>query len=85
MQALISPNEHIFDPNTGEVIGERIAEVSENPFEVALPLFWFPCADYVLPDVYYYDALDQQIKLTPEPTTPVVPINQTNTTGAQTL
>lgn len=78
MQALISPNEKVIDPNTGVVIGERIAEVSENPFEVAPPLFWMACANNVLPDVYYYDPADQQIKLTPVP-------KPTTTEGAQTL
>ncbi len=78
MQALISPNEKVVDPNTGLVIGERVAEVMETPFEVAPPLFWVPCADGVQADIYYYDPADQQIKLTPVP-------EPTTIEGAQTL
>lgn len=83
MKALISSNEKVIDPNTNVVIGERVAEVSENQFEVAPPLFWVVCADNVLPDVYYYDPVDQQIKLAPEP----IPEQQSQPTtqGAQTL
>lgn len=82
-QALISPNEKIVDPNTGEVIGERVAEVCTTPFEVAAPLFWMACADDVQADIWYYDPADQQIKLTPQPIPPE-PVQPT-TDGAQTL
>jgi hypothetical protein len=84
MQALISPNEKVIDPNTGDVIGERVAEVVAQPFEVAPPLFWTPCANDVQADLWYYDPADQQIKLTPEPA-PVADPAQPTTQGAQTL
>jgi hypothetical protein len=84
MQALISPNEKVVDPNTNIVIGERVAEVLESSFEIAPPLFWVSCADDVQADIYYYDPLDQQIKLTPQPIPPQ-PDQQPLVEGAQTL
>lgn len=84
MQALISPNEKVIDPNTGDVIGERIAEVCETEFPIAPPLFWTPCADDVQADLWYYDPADQQIKLTPQPT-PVADPEQPTTQETQTL
>lgn len=83
MNALISPNEKVIDPNTGLVVGERVAEVSANPFEVALPLFWVSCAADVVADWYYYDPSDQQIKPTPELIPPEPP--EPTVLGAQTL
>lgn len=84
MQALISPNEKVVDPNTGLVIGERVAEVVTQPFEVAPPLFWVACANDVQANVWYYDPADQQIKLVPEPIPPE-PVPQPAVEGAQTL
>lgn len=49
--ALISPNEKVYFENIE--IGERIAEVETQTFEVALPLYWMPCEDNVKADVYY--------------------------------
>jgi len=69
MQALISPNEIVYLPDG--TTGERIAQVSEQTFEVAPPLFWMVCANDVVPGLWYYDPQDQQIKLVPE--TPVEP------------
>jgi hypothetical protein len=66
MQALISPNEKVIDPNTGYLIGVRIAEVCENPFEVASPLFWVSCANNIVPNEFYYSTEYQQIVLIPE-------------------
>lgn len=68
MKALISPNEILYLPNNET--GQRVAEVSETAFEVATPLFWVACADDVMPDVWYYDPTDQQIKLVPQPEQP---------------
>jgi len=84
MNALISPNEKVIDPNTNDVIGERVAEVCENEFPIAPPLFWTPCANDVQADLWYYDPADQQIKLTPEPA-PVADPAQPTTQGSQTL
>lgn len=49
--ALISPNEKIYFDNAE--IGERIAQVEIETFEVALPLYWMPCEDNVIADRYY--------------------------------
>lgn len=49
--ALISPNEKIYFENAE--IGERIAQVEIQTFEVALPLYWMPCEDDVVADQYY--------------------------------
>jgi hypothetical protein len=51
--ALISPEEKVYFYD-GTLLGERIAEVSANPFEVALPLFWVVCADDVVADQWYW-------------------------------
>ena len=60
--ALISPNEKVYFDNAE--IGERIAEVEMQPFEVALPLYWIPCEDDVVADIYYL-ANDGTIQLNP--------------------
>jgi len=72
--ALISPNEPRFD-------GYRVAEVADQSFEVAPPLFWVACDDDVVADLFWYDPSDSTIKPNPpeeEPQQPVVD-------GAQTL
>lgn len=84
MKALISPNEPVIDPNTGIIIGQRIAEVSEIAFEVAPPLFWMDCANDVRADQWYYDPTTQQIDPTPQPL-PLEEPEQAVVTGAQTL
>ena len=42
-------------------IGQRVAEVAQTEFPVAPPLFWFPCADDVVADQFYFDAPTQSI------------------------
>jgi len=56
-EALISPSE----PRES---GYRVAEVVDEgqTFEVALPLFWTPCADNVVADQFWYDPSDELIK-----------------------
>jgi hypothetical protein len=58
MFALISPDE-IQLGNNGEILGQRVAQISEEIFEVAPPLFWieFIPQDYSV--IYYYK--DNQI------------------------
>lgn len=51
--ALISPDEKVHS-YTGELLGERIAEVSDTAFEVAQPLFWTECGDEVVADLWYW-------------------------------
>ena len=62
MKALISPQE----PRES---GYRVAEVEEQEFEVAEPLFWVDCADTDKADQCWYDPSDQTIKPFPENTT----------------
>lgn len=42
-------------------IGQRVAEVSSIDSPVALPVFWFACADDVVADQFYFDAATQTI------------------------
>jgi hypothetical protein len=51
--ALISPEEKVYSYD-GSLLGERIAEVSATPFEIAPPLFWVVCADDVVADQWYW-------------------------------
>jgi hypothetical protein len=69
--ALISPNEQVYKYDK-TLLGVRVAEVSDTPFEVAPPLFWIECADDVVADQFYYDTETQTIipvplKPKPEP------------------
>jgi hypothetical protein len=59
-QALISPLEKVYSYG-GQLLGERVAEVTTTPFEVAPPLFWTACADDVVADQWYYDTNSYQI------------------------
>jgi hypothetical protein len=60
MKALISPNEP-------RQTGYRVAEVEQQQFDVAEPLFWVDCADDVVADQFWYDPADQTIKAMPQP------------------
>ena len=62
-------------------LGYRIAQVNDQPFEVALPLFWVQCDDEVVADMFWYDPSDQMIKVIPQSPEPV----QSVVEGAQTL
>ena len=42
-------------------IGQRVAQVEQTQVPVALPIFWFPCADDVVADEFYFDASTQTI------------------------
>lgn len=65
--ALISPNELVYSYD-GTYLGERVAEVSSQPFDVALPLFWVSCADDVVADQFYWDG-NSCVEI-PKPPTP---------------
>jgi len=58
MKALISP----IEPRQ---IGYRVAQVEEQEFEVAQPLFWVDCDDNIKADQFWYDPADQTIKPIP--------------------
>jgi len=44
----------------------RVAEVSNQTFEVAQPLFWTSCNDDVVADQFYYNTNDKEIYPKPE-------------------
>ena len=96
-QALISPEEKVYSYG-GQLLGERVAEVTDSPFVVAPPLFWTACADDVVADQWYYDTTTYQIiaippapvitaSFTPNPAavnqTTVLGWNVTNATGVK--
>ena len=45
----------------------RVAEVSDQSFEVAPPLFWADCGDEIVADQWYYDTVSQQFVVIPAP------------------
>lgn len=79
-QALISLNEPV-------ETGYRVAQIADQSFEIAPPLFWVECADDVVADQFWYDPSDQTIKAMSAPES--VPVNaaldQPTSTGSQTL
>jgi hypothetical protein len=76
--ALISPNEPVYSYDK-TLLGVRVAEVCDTPFEVASPLFWVECADDVLADQFYYDTETQTIIAIPP--RPIPPPDVTEVTG----
>lgn len=67
-EALISPTEKVYKYD-GTLLGDRVAEVTTSPFEVAPPLFWIACPDTCVADQWYYDGSTCQ----PIPAKPVPP------------
>lgn len=76
--ALISPNESPIKYISGWTIDNepiytpienscRVAEVSDQTFEIAPPLFWTPCENDVVADQWYYNTGDKEIYPIPEP------------------
>jgi len=63
-QALISPTEQVYS-YSGTLLGERVAEVTTQPFEVAPPLFWIACSDDCVADYWYYDTTSLSCLLIP--------------------
>jgi len=76
--ALISPDEKVYKYD-GTLLGERVAEVTVQPFEVAPPLFWVQCADDVATDQFYWDG-NTCVTIPPRPT-PVAQLTTATTTG----
>jgi hypothetical protein len=68
-QALISPLENVYN-YSGNCLGNRVAEIADQSFEIALPLFWVECANNVIADQFYYDGSTCQ----PIPTKPITPV-----------
>ena len=71
-QALISPTEKVYKYD-GTLLGDRVAETAETPFDVADPLTWVSCADEVIADQFYYDGQNVlPIPVKPIPVEPTV-------------
>ena len=68
MQALISPNEIV--TNSDATKGYRVAQVENQPFEVATPLFWTTCSDECKADIWFYDTATNQCAAKPIPLEP---------------
>jgi hypothetical protein len=49
--------------------GYRVAQIvaQNHTFAVSSEMFWTPCADNVVQDLFWYDPADQQIKPIPQP------------------
>lgn len=80
-QALISPEEKVYKYD-GALLGDRVAEVTTQPFEVASPLFWVACADDVVADQWYYNTITYAIDTIPAPPSPVTSSELTNNNGS---
>jgi len=78
--ALISPNESPINYISGWTTDTppnpiytqienscRVAEVSDQTFEVSPPLFWTDCEDNVVADQFYYNTNDKEIYPVPPP------------------
>ena len=52
MWALISPVEQVTD-YLG-IIGSRIVQLEQTPFDVAKPLMWVECVESCVPSEWYY-------------------------------
>lgn len=77
-QALISPLEKVYKYD-GTLLGERVAETTTSPFEVAPPLFWMACNDDVQADQWYYDPTNFTIDPIPVKPPPPPPVTDTPT------
>jgi hypothetical protein len=66
MKALVSPQEKRTDYQGN--VGDRIAQVEQNEFPVAAPLFWTDCPDDCVADVWwYYNGTCEVMPQPPEP------------------
>lgn len=63
----------------------RVAEVADQTFPVAEPLFWIDCADDVVADQWYYDTTTQAIIVIPPAPPKPVAADQPSATGVQTV
>ena len=61
-KALIASNEQYTDRYSNVVLGLRIAQITDEEFEVHTNLFWVDCNDDINEHDYYYDSSDNTIK-----------------------
>ncbi len=71
-EALIDPNAKVYKYD-GTLLGDRVCEVTTQPFEVASQLFWMACNDDVMADQWYYDTTTYAIDPIPAPPPPPAP------------
>ena len=93
MNALIDPTtsvQHVvgWDVDRNPILetypnSARVCETSANPFEVAPPLFWTPCADNIVADQFWYSTTDATFS--PVENVPPPPLQDPVATGVQTL
>lgn len=76
---LVDPAQPIFEKYENST---RIAEVCDQQFEVAYPMFWIDCEDNIVADQYWYNIETSQIL--PVENVPM-PTVQPVTEGTQTL
>jgi hypothetical protein len=69
-------------PITPIEAGYRVVEVSNESFEVALPLFWIDYPETIEPTKYWFDPSDNSLKEIPEVIEDII---QPVTTGSQEL
>lgn len=65
-KALISPLEPVYDLDANK-IGVRVAEIAEEEFDVAEPLYWIACEDTLVADNYCFDESSSQFISIPKP------------------
>lgn len=61
----------------------RVCQVAAEPFEVAPPLFWTPCAEGVIADQWYYDTVALQLLPVVNAPFPAVVSSEPTQTGAE--
>lgn len=70
MKALISPNENSYSYD-GTLLGSRVAQVNNEIFPVAPPLFWVDCPNNCVADLWYY--LEGKLYIKPLPPEDIAP------------
>jgi hypothetical protein len=63
----------------------RVAEIADQTFPVAEPLFWVDCGDDVVADQWYFDTSDSVIYVIPPAPPRPAAADQPAATGTQTL
>jgi hypothetical protein len=72
MKALISPDEIVVDYQGNQ--GTRVAQVEQEIFEVAPPLYWVECPNDCVADIWwYYQGTCQLMPMPPPPSVTLEP------------
>ena len=54
-------------PHTDEVVGVRISQIAEEPFDVTEPFYWVDCPEGVTPETHCYNETTLQFVEIPKP------------------